>query len=145
MENSNQSAETTVAEYYEDYKQTQSEMIALYSKKTRNAIFTIAGLWLASDLLAMAAANVFSLTYLLTVLIVPVSLVVAGFLAMKQPLVAVILATVVFVGVWVLTIVLLGSAGAISGIILKAIIIYFLIAGFQNAREVEKTKKEIVN
>jgi len=39
----------------------------------------------------------------------------------------------------------LGSAGAISGIILKAIIIYFLIAGFQNAREVEKTKKEIVN
>jgi len=136
-------AESNIGEYYDHYRQTQLDLIPVYSKKARNAIFTIAGLWLASELLGLAIANVFTTQVVLSVLLVPAILVAAAFLAMKQPLVAVIIAALVFVGVWTLSILVFGGIGAISGILIKAIIIYFLIAGFQNAREVARIKKEI--
>jgi len=137
------SNEGSIGEYYDDYKQTQLDMISVYSKKTRNAIFTIAGLWLASELLALAMANAFAIQFILSVLLVPAILVATGFLAPKQPLVAMIIATLVFVGVWTLTILIYGGVGAISGILIKAVIVYFLIAGFQNAREINRIRKEI--
>ena len=71
------------------------------------------------------------------------ALIAVAFLAMKQPLVAIILAAFVFVGVWTLTIMIFGGVGAISGLLIKAIIIYFFIAGFQSAREVTRIRKEL--
>ncbi len=135
--------EDSIGEYYDNYKQTQLELISVYSKKTRNAIFTIAGLWLASELLGLAMANVFTMQAILSVSLVPAILIAVAFLAMKQPLVAIILAAFVFVGVWTLTIMIFGGVGAISGLLIKAIIIYFFIAGFQSAREVTRIRKEL--
>lgn len=135
--------EDSIGEYYDNYKQTQLELILVYSKKTRNAIFTIAGLWLASELLGLAMANVFTMQAILSVSLVPAILIAVAFLAMKQPLVAIILAAFVFVGVWTLTIMIFGGVGAISGLLIKAIIIYFFIAGFQSAREVTRIRKEL--
>ncbi len=135
--------ESSIGDYSDDHKQTQLDLVSMYSKKTRNAIFTIAGLWLASELLGLAMANVFTTLVFLSVLVVPAILFALAFLALKQPLVAIIIAALVFIGVWVLTILVFGGIGAISGLLIKAIIIYFLIAGFQNAREVDRIKKEI--
>jgi hypothetical protein len=72
----------------------------MYSRKTRNAIFTIAGLWLASELLGLAMANVFTTQLLLSVSLVPVILIVVALLASKKPLAAIIVAAIVFAGVW---------------------------------------------
>jgi hypothetical protein len=135
--------ESSIGEYYDNYKQTQLDLILVYSKKTRKAIFTIAGLWLASELLGLAMANVFTTQALLSVSLVPVVLIAVAFLAMKQPFVAIIFAALVFVGVWTLTILAFGGVGAISGLLIKAIIIYFLIAGFQSAKEVTRIRKEL--
>lgn len=137
------SGESSIGEYYDNYKQTQLDLISVYSKKTRNSIFTVAGLWLASELLGLAIANAFTGRLILSVLLVPAVLIAVAFLALKQPFVAIIIAALVFTGVWALTIVVYGGVGAISGILIKAIIIYFLIAGFQNAREVNRITKEI--
>jgi hypothetical protein len=136
-------AEGSIGEYYDNYKQTQLDLIPVYSKKTRNAIFTIAGLWLASELLGLAMANAFTTQLILSVLLVPAVLIAVAFLALKQPLVAIIIAALVFIGVWALTILAFGGVGAISGLFIKAIIIYFLIAGFQSAREINRIRKEI--
>lgn len=135
--------ESSIGEYYDNYKEMQSELINMYSKKTRNAIFTIAGLWLASELLGLAMANVFTTQLLLSVSLVPIILIAVAFLALKQPLAAIIVAAIVFAGVWVLMILVFGGIGAISGLLVKAIIIYFLISGFQSAKEVNRIRKEI--
>jgi hypothetical protein len=135
--------ESSIGEYYDNYKEMQSELINMYSKKTRNAIFTIAGLWLASELLGLAMANVFTTQLLLSVSLVPIILIAVAFLALKQPLAPIIVAAIVFAGVWVLMILVFGGIGAISGLLVKAIIIYFLISGFQSAKEVNRIRKEI--
>ncbi len=135
--------ESSIGEYHDNYKQTQSDLIFVYSKKTRNAIFTIACLWLASELLGLAIANVFTTQLILSVLLVPAILIAVAFLAPKQPFAAIIITALVFIGVWTLTILAFGGVGAISGLLIKAIIIYFLIAGFQSAREVTRIRKEI--
>jgi hypothetical protein len=134
--------ESSIGEYYDNYKQTQLDLISVYSKKTRNAIFTIAILWLVSELLGLAMANVFTLRLILSVLLIPVILVAAAFLALKQPFVAITVAAIIFCGAWLLTILVYGGIGAISGLLIKAVIIYFLIAGFQSAIEVRRIKKE---
>jgi hypothetical protein len=141
--NENIPEEGSIGDYYDNYKQTQAELIVVYSRKTKNAIFAIAGIWLASELLGLVMANVFTTEVLLSISIVPAILIAAGFFALKQPLAAIIVAAVVFAGVWILTILVVGGIGAISGLLIKAVIIYFLIVGFQNAREANRIKKEI--
>jgi len=133
----------SIGEYYDNYKQTQAELILIYSRKTKNAIFAIAGIWLVSELLGLAMANVFTTEILLSISLAPAILIAAGFFALKQPLAAIIVAAVVFAGFWILTILVVGGIGAISGLLIKVVIIYFLITGFQNAREANRIKKEI--
>jgi len=141
--NENIPQESSIGDYYDNYKQTQAELIVVYSRKTKNAIFAIAGIWLVSELLGFAMANVFTAQVLLSISIVPAILIAVGVFALKQPLAAIIVAAVVFAGVWILTILVVGGIGAISGLLIKAVIIYFLIVGFQNAREANRIKKEI--
>ncbi len=135
--------EGSIGEYYDNYKQTQAELLRVYSRKTKNAIFAIAGIWLVSELLGLAMANVFTTEILLSISLAPAILIAAGFFALKQPLAAIVVAAVVFAGFWILTILVVGGIGAISGLLIKAVIIYFLITGFQNAREANRIKKEI--
>lgn len=135
--------EGSIGEYYDNYKQTQAELLRVYSRKTKNAIFAIAGIWLVSELLGLAMANVFTTEILLSISLAPAILIAAGFFALKQPLAAIIVAAVVFAGFWILTILVVGGIGAISGLLIKVVIIYFLITGFQNAREANRIKKEI--
>ncbi len=96
-------------------------------------------------MLGMAMANLITAETILYSAVIPLVLVGIGFLAIKQPLLAIILAALVFAGLIILSIVLFGGVGAISGLLIKAVIIYFLISGFQSAREAERAKKELKN
>ncbi|HEY2722821.1 MAG TPA: hypothetical protein VGI82_13900 [Chitinophagaceae bacterium] len=144
MDDINPLGENSIGDYYDNYKQNQLHLIRIYSRKARNSIFAMAGLWLASDVLGLMAVNIFTIELLFSACLVPVIFVAIAFLALTQPMAAAVIAAVVFLGVWVLTILIFGSAGAISGLLIKAIVIYFLISSFQSAREVNRIKKEIV-
>jgi len=132
-----------ISPYYEDYKQTQAEIFAKECKRVRNSILTIAGLLFASELLGLAMANLVSSQNILYSLLFPAIFIGLAFLAIRQPMLSVILAALVFVGIIILSIVAYGGLGAISGILVKAIIIYLLLAGFQSATTAEKAKKEL--
>ncbi len=134
-----------VSNYYDDYKQTQAYIALTESKQVRKSIFIVAALLFASDMLGMAMANLITAETILYSAVIPLVLVGIGFLAIKQPLLAIILAALVFAGLIILSIVLFGGVGAISGLLIKAVIIYFLISGFQSAREAERAKKELKN
>jgi hypothetical protein len=141
--NAGQQPDNSVSGYYENYSDTQKEVLAIEIRKTRNTLFTIAAIVLASDLLGLAVLNAFVLEAILIILIVPAILIGLGFLALKEPLTAIIIAAVIIIGVWVYTIITVGGRAAIMGWLVKAIIIYFLIAGFQHAKEAMRIKKEL--
>lgn len=132
-----------VSDLYEGYRDVQAHLVVTHSRKVRNAIFAIAALLFGSELLSLMMRGNPSAEVILYSAIIPLIVVGMGFLATRQPLVAIILVLLVFVAIIVLSIIVYGSRGAFSGALVKIIILYFLLAGIQSARQAERAKKEL--
>ena len=133
-----------VSGLYDNYNETQREILAIEIKKTRNKLFTIAIVILILDFLAMMMVyKGVESEMLLYIIIVPLIVVGLAFLAIKEPIVAIVLTAIIIIGLWILAAVQTGARAAITGWIGKAIIVYLLIAGFQSAREAQRIKKEL--
>jgi len=139
----NSTDENIISDYYDNYKETQAEIFKIETRKARNMIFTVAAVLLIGDLLGLAIANAITYLTLLAALLFPVVFTGLGFFARKQPLLAVILSMIVFAIIIILTFFVMGSVSLISGLVVKAIIVFCLIAGLNNAREAERAKKEM--
>lgn len=133
----------SVSGVYENYTDTQMEIMQIEIRKTRNVLFTLAAIILLSDIIGLAAADAFSLPAFIIILIIPLLLSGMAFLSLKEPLIAMIVAAVIIAGIWIYTIVITGGRAAIMGWLIKAVIIYFLIAGFRHAAEANKIKREL--
>lgn len=140
METQNQDV---VSEVYDNYKETRAEILKIEIKKVRNSIFWISGVFLISSFLGLAVANTFTAQTILYSLALPLLFTGLGFLSTKQPLLAILLAALVFIGYIILEFTVIGGRAAVSGWIVKAAIVYFLIAGFQSSREAERARKEM--
>jgi hypothetical protein len=127
----------------DSYADTQKEILAIETRKTRNKLFIIAAVILISDLLALFMANAVNATTLLVIGIVPLVFVGLAFLAIKEPLLAMILGAAVIVALWVFMFVQFGNPSLISGLLVKAVLITLAISGFQNAIEANKVRKEM--
>ncbi len=138
-----QQDENSVSGYYESYSETQKDVLAIEIRKTRNILFTLTAIIFAGDLMGLLVLNVLIAEAILIILIVPVILTGLAFLAVKEPLPAITIAAVIIVGLWIYTIVVTRGQAAIMGWLIKAVIVYFLIAGFQHAREAVRIKKEL--
>lgn len=141
--NVNQPEENVVAGLYDNYYETQKEILTIEIRKTRNKLITIALVVFIFDMIALLVANAVLPETIFWISIVPLLILGLAFFAMKEPLAAMIIAAVIIVGLWVYSIVLTGGLAVISGWLSKAIIIYLLIAGFQHAREATRIKKEL--
>jgi hypothetical protein len=141
--NVNQPEENVVAGLYDNYHETQKEILAIEIRKTRNKLITVAVVIFAFDLLALMVADALMLQTFIWILIIPALIIGLAFFALKEPLAAMIIAAAIIVGLWIYSIVLTGGLAAVSGWLGKAVIIYLLIAGFQNAREATRIKKEL--
>ena len=128
---------------FDSYHDTQREILAIELRKTKNKLLTIALVLFIGDLLAIMLLNVMSFSVLLSIIIIPAVIAGLAFLALKEPLAAMIIATLIIGGIWIYIIVLTEGTGAFTGIIVKIIVIYLAIAGFQSAREAHRIKKEI--
>jgi hypothetical protein len=135
--------ENIVAGLYDGYQDTQKEILEIEIRKTKNKLFTIAAVVFGFDLLALLAVNLVTADTLLYIAIVPAIMVGLAFLAMKEPMLAMIIAALIIVGIWIYIIAKTGSQAALTGWLGKAILVYLLIAGFQNAREAQRIKKEL--
>lgn len=142
-----QPTETTatdiVSEHYDTYKEVQQDILETETRKTRNAILIVAALLFGSDLLALLMANAVSGTNLLYILIVPVIFATIGIFALKQPLAAIITAIVLYVSLWAFNVYIYGGAQILSGLIMKAIAVTFLLMGLNHAREAVKARKNL--
>lgn len=115
----------------------------LEKKKTRNKLFTLAILIFASDFLGLVVLNSVNPQALLIIAVIPLVFAGLAFLALKEPMLAMIIAALILVAAWTYTIIITGGQAAVSGWLIKAVAIYLLFAGFQNAREAQRIKKEL--
>jgi hypothetical protein len=127
----------------DSYSETQREILAIETRKTRKKLFIIAFVILLSDLLALLMANAVNPATLIFIAVVPLIFVGLAFLAMKEPMLAMILGAAVIVALWVITYVQFGNRSLISGILVKAVLITLFISGFQNAIEANRVRKEM--
>ncbi|MBI5371902.1 MAG: hypothetical protein HZA79_07735 [Sphingobacteriales bacterium] len=139
----NSQEENVVSGLFDNYQETQKEILQIELRKTRNKLFTLSAVVFGSDLLALVTANALNISTLIVILVIPVLLLGLGFFAGKEPLLSMIIAALVIGGIWVYAAIVTGGMAAISGWLVKAIIVYLVIAGFQNAVEAQKIKKEL--
>ncbi|HEX5654828.1 MAG TPA: hypothetical protein VFX58_17250 [Chitinophagaceae bacterium] len=132
-----------VAGLYDNYQETQKEILEMEIRKTKNKLFTIAIVIFLLDFLALMMADQLNSVMVLWVMLVPAIITGLGFLAIKEPMLAMIIGAVIVGGLWIYAIISTGGLAAVSGWISKAVIIYLFIAGFQNAREAQRLKKEL--
>jgi hypothetical protein len=136
-------SENIVADIYDGYNDTQREILAIEIRKTRNKLFTIAAVLLVFNLLAVMISGV-PLSYVIgDILLFPVIFVGLGFLATKEPLVAIALGFLIMIGFWLYIAFALDISFLLKGWLGKAIIIYLLFAGLQNAREAHRIRQEL--
>jgi hypothetical protein len=132
-----------LSDYYEGYRQLELESLENRIRKARNAIYAVAILNIIGSLIFMGASDSFSTEGLVIVFLVSGIFFGLGFYTKKQPLAAIIIALVLYIGLWILDIIVAGPEMLYKGILVKAIIIYFLVTGIKHAREAEQIKKEM--
>jgi hypothetical protein len=120
------------------------------SGKVMKANFIIGGIFFLGDLLSFSAARLSVESTFVYIIIVPIIFFGLGLLAKSQPMISIFLAAVFFVGIIALgffamftTTMITGAKPTISGWLIKAIIIYFLLNGINHAKEAEKIRKRL--
>ena len=135
--------QNVISDYLEGYQQLELQSAEKNLKKARNAIFAIAALILIGNLILMGVSDSFTTIGLVIALLSAGIFVGLAFLTKKMPLTAVIIALILFAGLWLLDIVVVGTEYIFKGLLVKGIIIYFLITGIKYAKETERLRKEM--
>src|SRR5215203_3860580 len=128
--------------FYNEYdKEVLVENLKYDLSKTRTSLFIIGGILLLSDLLGLSMANALTGSTIIYVLIAPAFYIALGFLAKTKPILSMSIAALLFALIIAVSIYSFGAKSIVSGLIVKAVIIYFFIKGFTHAKEAEKAKK----
>lgn len=143
MQDNTDYTDNSVSGVYDNYTDTQKEIMLIEIRKTRNVLFTLAAIIFVSDIIGLAIADALYLQAFIIILIIPLLLTGMAFLSLKEPLIAMIVAAVVIAGIWIYTIIITSGGAALTGWLVKAVTIYLIIAGFRHAAEANKIKKEL--
>ena len=135
--------EEVVSSIFDDYSETQREVFAIETRKTRNKLFALAIVIFGFDFLVLLRTDLVQWETLLISAIIPLIFVGLAFLARKEPLTSMIIVAVIIGGTWIYSAFVTNGYSLLAGWWAKAIIVYLILAGFQSAREAEKIKKEL--
>ncbi len=128
---------------FDDYQQTQWELLRIVLKKLRKKLIILAAVIFLFDAIALSAANSLVPEMLAWISIVPIIILGLSFLAGWEPLLAVIAAALLMIGIWVYAVMVNGPTAVVSGWLGKIIVITSLIAAFQDAKEITQLRKEL--
>ena len=128
---------------YKDYHWEKLKVLKKKIQRSRDTIFLVAVLMMLVALIQLATGKgddkrAFFISLLMSLVYVGI-----GFLARKEPFGALIMALMIYVGMWVITIALFGAEFTLRGIIAKLLIIGTLASGIPHAFEADKIKKEL--
>lgn len=135
--------ENIVSDIYEGYHEIKKEILAIETRKASIKLFTVAAVLLFFNLLAVITSGVpFSYVWFDTLLL-PVLFTGLGFLSFKEPYVASISGMVLMFGIWIYNAIVWDILFLVQGWLWKGLIIYLLFAGFQNAREAHRARRDL--
>lgn len=135
--------ENVVTDIFDNYQDTQKEILDMEVKKVRNKLFTLAIIFFVADLIQLVASDTLNITTLIIIAVIPLFFVGLAFLAIKEPPLSMVLCSLIIGGIWIYVAVVTGGRALFSGIIVKGIVIYLVFAGFQSAIEAQRIKKEL--
>jgi hypothetical protein len=142
MEETNKET-SVVADYYSGYQELELQAAETHVKKARNALLLVGGLSLILNLVVLGTMDSLSGWPLAIAIGITLAFVGLALLTAKQPFTAIILGLVIYIGLWIVDIVVTGPEQLLKGLLMKGIVIYFLIMGLKHAREAERLRKEI--
>jgi hypothetical protein len=135
-----------LANDYDDVRAIEVEGYKIGVRRARNALFAIAALLLVGELISIIRLKIpFSEFPAITWLIILVEVGVFIGLALwtdKQPFLAAVIGIVLFIGLWIFTIIYTGFVGAIGGIVARVLILYYLFNSLKDAKALEASRKE---
>ena len=141
--NNTQEESKIVQDIYDNYTEKQKEIYSLETKKTRKVIITMAIIIFLVDLLAVSRQDGLNIQTVSIVLIVPAIFIGLAFLAMREPMIAILLSSLILLAIWAYAVIILGPSGLISGWLIKSVLIFLMFAGIQNARTAQAIKREL--
>ena len=134
--------EHVISEYYEGVKQLELEGYETGIRKARNALFATCVLVFIGEFISAGSAGIGITPELIGIALVEAGIFVAlGFWTKKKPYSAIIVGLVLFLLMWVGSVLINGTKGIYSGIIIKIVIIVYLVKALKDARAWEQTKK----
>jgi di/tricarboxylate transporter len=141
--NQSSSEKNVITDAYEKYKWEKLKLLKKEVQRSRDTLFLVAGLMMMVALIQLTTGNAddkraFYLTALLSIVFVAI-----GFLSRKEPFGALIMALIIYVGLWLVSVAIQGPQYMFSGIVGKIIIIVALASGIPHAYEADQIKKEL--
>ncbi len=132
-----------ISDYYEGVKDMENQSYETGIRKGRTALFVTAGLLLFSELIGAMISNIPIDGTILAIVALEAGIFVAlGFWTKSKPFSAILIGLVIFIGFWVLAVVISGIMGAVGGIVIRIIIIYYLASALRPARAWELSRKQ---
>jgi hypothetical protein len=130
--------------FYNEYdKEVLMDNIKYDLVKTKNSLFIIGGILFLSDLLSLSMANALSGSTIIYILIAPAFFVALGLLSKAKPMLSMSIAAFLFILIIALSIYTYGAKSLVSGLLVKAVLVYFFIKGFTHGKQAEKAKKDL--
>ncbi|HEY6062186.1 MAG TPA: hypothetical protein VIV35_01180 [Chitinophagaceae bacterium] len=137
-------AENEIADYYEGVKKLEMEGYETGIRKARNALFVTAALVLLGEIISIAAAGIGYPPLTIAIIAVEVGVFIGlAFWTKTKPYSAIIAGLIVFILLWIISIIVASKAGKpiYSGIIVRIIIVSVLASALKSAKAWEDLKK----
>ena len=136
--------ENAISDYLDSLRDLEMRGYESGVRKARNVLFVTAGLVFVGQLLSIAISDLKVTSVLMGMAFIESAIFVGlGLWTKKKPHTAIVIGLIMFIGLWILTIADSGFRGAISGIIVRVIIISYLISALKPAKSWEEAKRNM--
>jgi hypothetical protein len=131
---------------YDDLRYIEMEGYEIGVRRARNVLYIIAALATVFAFIVYFQADGYVENIFWILAFGPVLLYVFLALLTKQkPFVAILVALIVYIGIWLFNIYLTGfiGVGGVFGVLIRIVIVYYLYQGIVDARKLEELRKQM--
>jgi len=125
------------------YKETQADILAHETKKTMQTLFIMAALLFTSDLIALSMAHQLTAVTTAYALVFPAIFAGLAFLSRSHPKFSMLCASILMAIIIILTVFIAGVQSILSGFLMKGVIVYLLIRGWNHAKEASEARANL--
>jgi len=138
-----QQENNVITDSYDSFKREKLKLLTKKIQRSRDTIFIVAGFLMLVALIQLGTGKADDKRQFLFTLLLSVVYIGIGFLARQEPFGALIVALIIYTGLWFVTVAILGPEYLFNGIIGKIIVIVALASGIPHTYEADKIKREL--